>query len=271
MSMSTICKTTHRGINVGPWGRWGATIFVGALGLFLSASAVRAESAFLVADNHPDLESFFTLDFGEMGGVTSAFITNTRFVLDVDAKEGTARFVEYHQDIEPLILPGGISTGDITIEIVEGSSSGTFDPKTNEYMTTELYAIFFTEDLSMFGVESPLILESTSNGILDMDSNVTGTIAMEWEGGSDLQNPGDPKNPIEFTYTCTVNSQFAQAGTGDFNADDHVDFEDYLELRVCFVEHLDSPVGSACAAGDFDVDGDIDFDDVAAFRSVYGS
>ncbi|MFQ5412887.1 MAG: hypothetical protein ACE5E6_00370 [Phycisphaerae bacterium] len=255
----------------------GRLLCAGMMGAVVTVGVARGESKYLVCDDHPKLDNFFTLDFNDPDQpfnpdlVTQAFISTTYYVLDIDPDAGTARFVDYHQDVDPLLLPGGISTGAITIGIVPDSSSGTFDPETGAYTTTELYEIFFEGDLSLFGVESPVVLESTSNGIVGFDTAVTGTILMEWAGTDTgtLENPQNPGEPLTFSYTCQVNAQFAQAGTGDFDADIAVDIQDYLAFRACFTGPTTNPVGSACAAGDFDLDGDIDLDDSAAFRGAY--
>ena len=93
--------------------------------------------------------------------------------------------------------------------IVEDSSSGTFDSRTGEFTTTELYAIYFEGDLSAFGLESPVLLPSTSTGTISIDSNTaSGSVQLDWDGESELSNPFDPANPLTFTYLCTMSTAF---------------------------------------------------------------
>jgi hypothetical protein len=140
--------------------------------------------------------------------VASATITDTNLSVAVDPEIGTARFVQYSQQVQPLILPGGISTGNITVEIVEGSSQGTFDALTGVFTTNEIYAVHFTGDLSAFGLTSPVLLPGSSTGLVSLAA-VEGNLDIEWTGDSELANPFDPSSPIEFTYACEVHTAFA--------------------------------------------------------------
>ncbi len=246
-----------------------STLAAAAIFAVVAVGSARGESKFLVADADPLQDSYFTLDFGKMGGVAEALISQTYYILELDGDAGTAGFLTYHQEIDELILPGGISTGALTIEIVEGSSSGTYDVSTGIFTTEEVYLVYFEGDLSMFGIESPFVLPSTSTGVVTHDTYVTGGVSMEWAGEDELYNPSDPKSPLTFSYTCDVSAQFAHAATGDFDADTRVDFSDYLVWRSCYTGSGEGPVGSACAAGDFDIDGDIDRADLAGFRAAY--
>jgi len=89
----------------------------------LTAGVASAELRYLDATDDPSQPSSFTLDFG--GGYSStAAITSTNYVLAIDQAAGTAQFVRYRQQVQPLDL-FGFSTGDITVTIVPGSSSGT--------------------------------------------------------------------------------------------------------------------------------------------------
>ena len=159
--------------------------------------------------DHPDLPSFFTLDFGPGIGRTTASITTTTFALSVNADQGTARFSGYHQELDPIILPGGFSTGNLTINIVPGSSSGTYDELSGMYHTRELYAVSFDGDLSAFGLQSPVFLPSESIGQLTLQAGEPGTVAMVWQGAGQLANPFDPNSFLDFTYFCSVNTVFA--------------------------------------------------------------
>ncbi len=174
----------------------------------LSGSAALAGPTILIAGNDPAVPSSFTLDFGEAGGIASARIATTDIALEVDPDRGTARFAEYFQEVEPLLLPGGISTGNLTIEIVQGSSVGSYDQLTGEFVTEDRYAIHFEGDLSAFGLESPLILESTSSGVVTLHAELGSRIAMDWSGDGILVNPLDPTSLLEFSYTCRVSAAF---------------------------------------------------------------
>src|SRR6185436_11466002 len=80
----------------------------------LLAGGASADCVRLVAQNDPDLPNNFTLDFGMFGGTRTANITSTTLVLEL-CDGTTARFADYYQEAEPLILPDGTSTGDLTI------------------------------------------------------------------------------------------------------------------------------------------------------------
>lgn len=148
-------------------------------------------------------ESFFALDFGA-GGVASASITRTNMELEIDGITGAARFVSYDQDVDALQLPGGLSTGAMRVQIVPGSSTGTYDRTTGEFVTNELYSIEFDGDLSAFGLTSPVILPSQSVGVVDVLDPSVGTVTMNW-AGSNLNNPNIP---LDFSYICTLFASF---------------------------------------------------------------
>lgn len=187
-------------------GRSMISVCAALVGLAATASAQNAIS--VVTSENPAQPGAFTLNFGDLGFVTSSNITTTTYELSVDPFEKTAHFVSYLQHVQPLTLPGGISTGDITVEVVDGSSSGIFDPFTRTFTTSELYAIHFTGDLSAFGLTSPVLLPSSSTGALVADPVSGGSVTMDWSGVGQLANPFDPENPITFTYVCGVNTVF---------------------------------------------------------------
>lgn len=173
------------------------------------ASPATAEPIAVVAGDDPAVPSAFTLNFGDAGTVASARVALTDVEFQVDPDQGEARFVRYYQEVEPLTLPGGISTGNLTIRILDGSSAGTFDELTGVFETEEVYEIHFEGDLSAFGLESPVLLPSSSSGVLNLAPDEGGQIAMSWLGDGVLANPVDPLMPLEFSYTCTVNAAFA--------------------------------------------------------------
>ncbi len=178
------------------------------IGLVTSATA---QAAPIIVSSSEDTVSpgFFTLNFGKLGGATSGLISATDYELEVDPQAGTARLVEYYQEVDALTLPGGFSTGDIVVELVAGSSTGSYDELTRTFETSESYAIYFSGDLSAFGLVSPVILPSTSVGTIQLNGRRDGRIDLEWAGQGELANPFDPDNPLEFSYTCEVNTVFA--------------------------------------------------------------
>jgi hypothetical protein len=186
------------------FGRAGAVLVVG----LLACAAARAETVSLSATGDPDVPSYFTLDFGDAGGVSSGHIAATELAVEINADRSTARFARYYQEVEPLTLPGGYSTGNLTIETVGEPSDGTFDLRTGQLVTLETYAIHFEGDLSAFGLESPVILESASTGYLSLDTDTGGHFSLEWTGTGELANPSDPGMSIVFSYFCTVNATF---------------------------------------------------------------
>ncbi len=184
-----------------------ALAVVMTLGLFVAGA--QAETFRVNARENPQEVSAFTLDFGEaLGGIASGMIALTDYTLEVDSTNGSARFMDYYQEIEPINLPGGVSTGNIVVTVVDGTSAGTFDAATGRFDTGEDYAVYFDADLSMFGLESPVILSSTSAGTVNLASIEGGFINFEWSGVGDLANPSDPNQRLNFAYTCTVNTVF---------------------------------------------------------------
>ena len=179
-----------------------------ALAAAASAQSAHTPPLSIVTHENAAEPGAFTLNFSELGIVARSNITSTTYELSVDPGHGTARFVSYHQHVDPLVLPGGLSTGDITVEIVEGSSSGSFDALTGTFTTSEMYAVHFTGDLSAFGLTSPVLLPSSSAGELTVDAVTGGVVTMDWNGSGELSNPFDPSSPLTFTYRCAVNTLF---------------------------------------------------------------
>jgi len=190
-------------------GRLTIPAFAALVGFAASASAQAAHDPLsLVTNENPASPGAFTLNFGDLGVVASSNITSTTYELNVDPFDKKAHFVSYLQHVQPLILPGGLSTGDITVEVVDGSSSGLYDPLTHTFTTSEVYAVHFTGDLSAFGLTSPVLLPSSSTGELVVDPVAGGEVRMDWDGVGQLANPFDPTSPLTFTYRCAVNTLF---------------------------------------------------------------
>ncbi len=160
----------------------------------------------LNTEQNPALESSFTLDFGEYGGARTALISGTEFDLEIDPANANAQFLSYFQNVDPLTLPGGFSTGNITITIEE-SLGGEFDRTTGVFTTNDVYAVHFDGDLSAYGIESPFILPGSASGVVSFDSVSTGYADMEWEGEGMLESPFRT-NEIVFTYTCSIRGVF---------------------------------------------------------------
>jgi len=173
-----------------------------------TATAASASPMVVSATQNPAVQSYFTLDFGFPGGMSSAQVADTTFELEVDPSAGSARFLSYHQNVAPLTLPGGVSTGDITVEIVT-SLGGTFDRATGEFTTNDVYAVHFTGDLSAFGIESPFILPSSSTATVQYDAVNEGTTVQEWRGGGVLAG-------MMFTYECSVSGSFTSSNTSAY-------------------------------------------------------
>ena len=174
---------------------------IAALGL-LAVTGAQAAPIQVNATEDSAQPGFFQLDFGAKVGITSGNITSTDYGLEVDPEAGTARLTDYYQEVESLNL-FGFPTGDITVEIVPGSSTGTYNKTTREFTTTETYSVSFTADLSAFGLFSPAELPSTSTGFLEITpGGLNSHVNLQWAGSSDII-PG-----AEFAYTCEVNTSF---------------------------------------------------------------
>lgn len=172
---------------------------------YAAATAVQAAPTRVQATQDQNVESYFSLDFGpEMGGVSNATITRTDMELELDGASGLARFVNYDQDVDPLTLPGGLSTGALRIRIVPGSSTGTFNRLTGEFFTHEVYSIEFDGDLSAMGLFSPIPLASESMGVVDIETGALGRVTMNWAGG----NLANEVIPFDFSYICTLFATF---------------------------------------------------------------
>lgn len=234
------------------------------------ATPAMADSRFLAAEQDFQEISTFTLDFGDVGGISEAQISQTQFVLQFDATAGTARFVDYDQQIAPLLLFGVFDTGNITVTIVPGSSSGTYNAATGQFTTTEFYEIAFEGDLSMFGLTSPVVLPSTSTGVVTFDTPGSGRIRQNWAGEGELGNPNDPENPISFTYTCNVNTVFSRQ-FGDMNCDGAIngfDIDPFLLAMTDPGSFGTTYPGCDITNADFTGDGNVNGLDVEPFVNV---
>ena len=232
-------------------------LLVGVMG-----SVVAAQPIMMVAEQDFTQVSQFTLSFTDFGIESSSEILSTNYELraDFDVVE-TARFTNYFQDVEPLLLPdptgesAGISTGDMFIRVVPGTSEGTYDSATGEFSTSEFYEIQFTGDLSAFGLTSPIYLPSTSAGTVQRNPDGTGFISLQWAGEGELPNVDDPDAPIRFTYVCATNTEFDEQSPGDLNDDGAINLIDFSVYANC---HGRGAPGGNCGVVDYivsDLDG----------------
>jgi hypothetical protein len=182
-----------------------------ALGLaaVLSGGPALADPIAIVATQTPNPASSFSLDFGAYGGVASAQISQTDFELEIDVDLGTAQFTQYKQFVDPLLLFGAYDTGNIRVEVVPGSSTGTLNVLTGKFTTQELYDVYFDGDLSDFDLTSPVRLPSTSEGTMSLSALSGGEVIMAWTGTYQLPNPSIPGTFVSFRYTCSVQAAFA--------------------------------------------------------------
>ena len=227
--------------------RFGMRSAVAVSAAMICSSAFGAREVYHAVED-VTIPSTFTLEFVGFGD-TIAEIARTNLTLQLDPDAGTASLVNYYQDVDPLILPGGISTGALTIEIAWGSSSGTYNAATGEFSTNETYLIHFENDLSAFGMTSPAVLPGSSTGTLIRDGGdpTIGKIQLDWAGSGLLNNPFDPANPLQFNYTCNVAT----------------DFEQVPATEVC--------PNAGCDATDLDGDCAVGLSDVAGVLSAFGN
>jgi hypothetical protein len=238
-------------------------VSVALCGVVMSAASA-ADLRSLDASGDETAPNQFTLDFGD-GTPRSAQITDTYYDLQIDATTGTARFTRYEQFIDPIEIPIGpgvfLSTGELTVRIVPGTSTGNYVPGTGVFSTSEQYEISFTGDLSALGFFSPVILPSTSTGQIVFDTPSDGRIGQTWEGDVMV-------GPIPLGYQCQVNTIFSQRLVGDLNCDGQVSTSDINS----FVTAITNP--SAYAAthptcdihlADFNGDGRVTVGDISLF------
>lgn len=178
-----------------------------ALGL-LAAPAL-AEQTTLYGYEDVDYQTGFSLNFPELGIQSSSTVFYTRFKLDIDEDAGTARFVSYEQEIEPLVLPLGISTGTLKVRIQ--NSDGTYNKATGAFATNDDYNITFTNDLTAFGFESPVVLPAVSQGTISTNADGSRYVEMQWQGDGELANSQNPSEPYKFTYTCSTRTRLTDS------------------------------------------------------------
>ncbi len=259
-------NTRNRGI-----GR--LAVVVAALAVGSAAASSHAENVSIMADQLATPQSSFTLDFGpELGGPRTALISQTDFAMAIDPVAGTAAIQNYYQQVESLNILG-LETGALTIRVVPGTSTGTFDSATGQFSTSELYEIHFEGDLSAIGFESPVYLPSASVGTLSAALDEVGEINLNWDGEFMIPNPLNPQELIAMTYACIVNSQYRAVTPGDINRDGAVNMVDFSQFSGCF--NVTGPVAGGCPAAayvssDIDGSGRVDLNDYAVFAVNFG-
>ena len=238
-------RESAQGLLIRPAMRFQRSLAAAFAACALAAPPVMGAPLRIAAQQDPTQESYFTLDFGGFGGVANARIARTDFQLEIDAAAGSARFVQYDQDIAPLLLPGGISTGNIRVEVSAGSSSGTFNPTTGEFATSEVYEIHFDGDLSAYGLTSPVLLPSASAGVATLSSASAGLVSMNWSGSSRLLNPYVPGSWIDFSYVCSLLASFSPTAATFIGLDmipQVLDTPMSVALRSSLIGLLDSAI-----------------------------
>lgn len=186
------------------------TLLALAAAILLPAGAARATGQVLYAMENNDAVNEFSLTFPDLGITTTSKIVATRYTLEVDI-DGTARFTDYYQLVEPLSLPLGISTGALTIRIK--SSDGTYDPGTSAITTRDQYEISFTNDLSAFNFDSPVVIDGSASGILKNSVADARLMNFSWQGSGSIPNTTTPSEPYKYTYTCTTSTRFGSPDT----------------------------------------------------------
>ncbi len=221
----------------------------------LMVASTQAQLTSMKAEHDPQAANFFTLDFQD-GTPRNAEISATNFDLRLDAKTGAALFVSYQQQIDSIDIPIGggltIPTGEITVRVVPGSSTGTFDAEANTFSTQEDYEISFTEDLSAIGFVSPVILPSSSTGTVTFDPTTgiaqIGQISQIWEGETQV-------GAFPLLYRCEVNTTFQTRLVGDMSCDGSLGVDD-IGGFVGALTDPNYPGTPLCDASVADVNGD---------------
>ena len=184
-----------------------AVCIAAVAGSTLLVSGVQADPTTLNAFEDQEVRTNFTLDFPSLGITRTSKVFFTRFKLELDEEAGTARFLEYNQEIDSLDLRLGINTGPIQVRILE--SRGAYDPDTRTFETQDVYEILFTNDLTSFGFESPVILPAVSSGTVTGGVANAQRVEMQWEGGGEFENASNPAEPFLFKYVSRISTIIA--------------------------------------------------------------
>lgn len=226
-------RTNHIELSKGMSGPRTLGIGLAAFAMLAATNWILAEPTYLIARENAETPGFFSLSFEGIGVPASAEISRTEIVLQLNCADQSTQFLDYQQDVGSLTLPGGFSTGAIHVSLAS-TRDGECDEDAGEFVTDHDYAIAFAGNLSAFGLASPVYLPGISVGTIAYDSQVTGTIEMEWEGVGALPNPFIPGEFLNFRYTCSVVSLFRIPGPGDLDGDTDVDLRDVAFVQNCF-------------------------------------
>ncbi len=178
------------------------TCIAGLIGGLVWTDSAGAEPKTLNAFEDGNVTTDFTLSFPSLGFDSTSNVFYTRFQLEIDEEAGTARFLDYNQQIESLTLPLGITTGRIGVRI--NQSEGTYDATTRTFETVDEYEITFENDLSFFGFVTPVIFPAVSKGTVVGGAAAARNVQMTWGGTGQFENADNPEQPFEYTYTCKV-------------------------------------------------------------------
>jgi hypothetical protein len=201
----------------------------------------------------------YVVDFAVLGGQTLFMdITGGSFELETDAQEGTARLVSWTQNVDPIEIVPGLSTGPITVTMEEGSAqTGTYDPVTRQFDVTATFLIEFDDtELKEIGFASPMPLVGTERGNIYGVGNI-GSIRMYLEGEGTVGGQ-------TFPYTCQTTARFEysladdEAQMGDVTHDRTLDISDPIEILSTLFQggEMDCP-----QAADVNVDEEVDLSD----------
>ena len=197
------------------------------------------------------------------GGTLFMPIVGGSFELETDSVAGTARLLNWSQEITPIDIFGK-STGDIVVTLEESSESvGTFDATANQFEVTGTFLITFDDsELREFGFFSPIALTGTEKGSLYGVGSI-GTVSMFLEGGGLVA--GSP-----FNYTCKTTAKYEykldaqHAQSGDVNHDTRLDVSD----PVALLGSLFQGGSLACeSAAEVNSDGNVDLSDAVFLLS----
>lgn len=194
----------------------------------------------------------YVVDFSSLGGGTVFMpIKGGEFELQTDADAGTARLLSWRQDVEPIEILPGLSTGPIEITMEPGSGDqGTYDASSNQFSASATFLINFDDtQLQEFGFTSPMPLVGTERGSIYGAGSI-GSIQMFLEGEGTVQGQS-------FNYTCQTTARFeytleeGQAQRGDITKDKALDVSDAIGI----LNELFLGGSMACSAA-ADVNGD---------------
>ena len=179
----------------------------------------------------PNLPNEYQVQFPlELGGATIVMpISGGDFSIEVDAAEGTAKLLEWNQEVEPIEILG-MSTGPITItRDTNSSSEGTYDAASRSFRVAATFLISFDDsELRQVGFLSPLPLFGTEEGTVYGVGQI-GTINMHLQGEGSV---GDSA----FSYTCSTTGRIHydldnnQGQSGDVNHDLEIDLSDAISV-----------------------------------------